>query len=438
MELKRQDWDCKRCTLVNNGKKEYCECCNLKRENLFPQRRREESFEHLKEEEENDDRLIEGKNQLSWREHWNCDRCSFKNELDSSFCVMCLSDKVEIKSTTTIDNECPYCSITLTEKDAEEHVQLHLFEDEKKGRDNVGYFENFDRNLKKEMETGKISSACFHFRTNKMNKLKETGIDIIEFPDIFSSIQSSLSSISNNKRGNNFEWIWSGECCHFGSDEGDRGWGCGYRNIQILASHLILREPYSSSVFCGLKKIPTVDKIQEWMEAAWGAGYDTEGSSHFSNSILNSSKRIGATDAVALFRSFGIKAKVVDFFSARVENQSKKWKPNKEMLNWISNHFLSNKNKSTPPLYFQHEGHSRTIIGIRRNGEKSTLIVLDPSYSPYNLQNDLKQSKYNRLLVDLGSLTKEKYQIIYIEEGLMNERERKENLYIGSSQVFSL
>lgn len=51
------------------------------------------------------------------------------------------------------------------------------------------------------------------------------------------------------------------------------------------------------------------------------------------------------------------------------------------------------------PLYFQHEGHSRTIIGIERYRQKDAsehvynLLVLDPSIKSEIIEAKLKQGK---------------------------------------------
>ncbi len=47
-----------------------------------------------------------------------------------------------------------------------------------------------------------------------------------------------------------------------------------------------------------------------------------------------------------------------------------------------------------PPLYFQHEGHSRAIVGIERretgnHGHDYNLLILDPSVPARDLAFDL-------------------------------------------------
>lgn len=61
------------------------------------------------------------------------------------------------------------------------------------------------------------------------------------------------------------------------------------------------------------------------------------------------------------------------------------------LVDWVWQYFsqgLSNLatqekvvNTGKPPLYFQHDGHSRTIVGIEQSGGTYNLIILDPGFS---------------------------------------------------------
>lgn len=56
----------------------------------------------------------------------------------------------------------------------------------------------------------------------------------------------TLAKNSNNKRV---------KLCsptdHFGTSYGDRGWGCGYRNLQMMLSCLCRRDDYLRVAFSG-------------------------------------------------------------------------------------------------------------------------------------------------------------------------------------------
>lgn len=50
-------------------------------------------------------------------------------------------------------------------------------------------------------------------------------------------------------------------------------------------------------------------------------------------------------------------------------------------------------NTGKPPLYFQHDGHSRTIVGIEKSGNTYNLIVLDPGFSVEKLKQAARYGK---------------------------------------------
>lgn len=51
-------------------------------------------------------------------------------------------------------------------------------------------------------------------------------------------------------------------------------WSCGYRNIQMLCSSLLLCPQYGLRMFSGAGEIPDIHGIQSWIEKAWAAGFD--------------------------------------------------------------------------------------------------------------------------------------------------------------------
>lgn len=51
---------------------------------------------------------------------------------------------------------------------------------------------------------------------------------------------------------------------------------------------------------------PGVRRIQGWIEEAWSAGFDAEGSGQFRGRILGTRKWIGPTDLYAMFSYLGV------------------------------------------------------------------------------------------------------------------------------------
>lgn len=96
----------------------------------------------------------------------------------------------------------------------------------------------------------------------------------------------------------------------------DLGWGCGWRNIQMLASHLLMTDQDARDVlFGGCGFVPDILSLQQWVEVAWRKGFDAPGADYFNWEIVGTHKWIGTTECAALLRSFGMRARIVDFQS---------------------------------------------------------------------------------------------------------------------------
>ena len=109
--------------------------------------------------------------------------------------------------------------------------------------------------------------------------------------------------------------ILSGYVDHFQSTRSeDMGWGCGWRNIQMVSSHLISEIPEArEALFGGSRFVPDIGSLQRWLEVAWQKGFDIPGSNYFNGKIYGSKKWIGTTECAGLLRSFGLRARIVDF-----------------------------------------------------------------------------------------------------------------------------
>lgn len=327
----------------------------------------------------------------------------------------------------------------------------------------------------------------------------------------------------------------------------DLGWGCGWRNIQMLCSHLLVQDAGMKEVlFGGVGFIPNIFAMQQWLEIAWAVGFDVTGADHFNWKISGTEKWIGTTECAALLRSFGIRARIIDFqavgkdkkdglrtkcgsrpqeatsfdippepgvpdqfdenlhaqvsasahgqhdehgnfelcvapvedrlshkkcklclsymeerkckeiakfeSSLEITSEHRNWEGSsggglsdqdevdvnhKHMTNWIWNYFLDETGDdattmpsitltSRSPLYFQHRGHSRTIVGIERcHGTKGLLqedklIILDPSQQTSDLVSCLRKKQGWRNLMERGvqTLKQAEYQLCYIEPGI--------------------
>ncbi|KAL2259129.1 hypothetical protein VTK26DRAFT_7322 [Humicola hyalothermophila] len=155
---------------------------------------------------------------------------------------------------------------------------------------------------------------------------------------------------------------------------------CGYRNIQMMASYIIDAKSKGHENFGN--KIPTIFQIQDWIEAAWDRGINAQGRLE-TGGIRGTRKYIGTPEALAVFRLLNIPC---DALGIRDREPGKS---EKQLLEYVEGYFQSGVEDPTqrvrrtklPPLYFQHIGHSLTIIGFEKlkNGSDN-LIVFDPSF----------------------------------------------------------
>ncbi|KGN63324.1 zinc finger-containing ubiquitin peptidase 1 isoform X1 [Cucumis sativus] len=298
--------------------------------------------------------------------------------------------------------------------------------------------------------------------------------------------------------------ILSGYVDHYQSIEfEDFGWGCGWRNIQMLCSHLLMQRPETRNIlFGGSGVVPDIPSLQRWLEVAWERGFDVHGAEHFNYKIYGKKNWIGTTECAALLRSFGLQARIIDFgpkeceelylsvpgssSGAQMENlidankrktikvcgpmdrylvrtndsdpqtgssghensvyfkisqnvtknkSPKKAKGHQVLVDWVWNYFSDgrictydhqrvNISEKTP-LFFQHDGHSRTIVGIqvkqKCNGmQQYNLLILDPAHNTRGLERALRENIGWQQLIKRGihTLNKPQYQLCYIDSGI--------------------
>merc|ERR1719361_1707160 len=112
----------------------------------------------------------------------------------------------------------------------------------------------------------------------------------------------------------------------------------------------------------------------------------------------------------------------------------------KKKVHKIKRNNVDYNNRFIPPLYFQHQGHSRTIIGIIHNKKSGLrhLLVLDPSVKNggISLLNKVKNGNISSLLRSKKQIQAAKYQIIAIPAyGIMSNADRNRCKTIQSMDV---
>jgi vacuolar-type H+-ATPase subunit F/Vma7 len=195
---------------------------------------------------------------------------------------------------------------------------------------------------------------------------------------------------------------------------------------------------------------------------------------------------LSSLECATLFRYFGIRAIVVDFPSSSAIQQHIFSKSTSSLLQqpsvtsriktFVSQYFqkyaggdtsndsVSNSSSSSSggsstsngnspfkfPLYFQHLGHSRTIVGIERNSSSNNekdnssltnLIIFDPAVDADSLLSSLRSDNNSwkkKVLKTFDSLNNKKsYQIIYVSPGIMSQEERERSKLIVGEQYDS-
>ena len=101
--------------------------------------------------------------------------------------------------------------------------------------------------------------------------------------------------------------------------------------------------------------------MQSLIEEAWRKGFDVQGSEQLGGKLVNTRKWIGATEIVAFFTAHRIKTELLDFHTPTAKDGT-----HPKLFQWVLDYFRERARAKafTPPLYLQHQGHSRTIVGI--------------------------------------------------------------------------
>ena len=237
------------------------------------------------------------------------------------------------------------------------------------------------------------------------------------------------------------------------TDRSGAGWDCGYRNLQMLGSALMSAwdapRITRSAVFFGAKAVPSIEALQQQLEWAWENGFDPVGAEHFGGRLVGRRAWIGAADVTALLRSYRLRAQVVLFDQAQNGRCGDGEALHPELFEWVWSYYTqwcrggvgclrcrgeeclcvdalaadavgdAAGTRLVPPLFLQHDGHSRTIVGVMRESYDAPveLLVVDPSQAlqphAFNAASVLSRLRYR-----LDELTRTQYQILYLERNL--------------------
>ncbi|MEE6476097.1 hypothetical protein FKM82_010973 [Ascaphus truei] len=418
----------------------------------------------------------------------NVPECPFCCEVQDSLEHLEFHVKIEhadlldtpIKGDTKRQYECPMCSLVCTScQILEEHVNLHLEEsrfdegknvrdlelarrlqDEEDGRrraeesqreqaefqklqrqfglDNSGgYKQQSLQNMERAVASGRMQPMEFHRQKADMMESLAYGID--DGSTKTSGVMEALCRYYHNA-GSEVSRVWlCSQLDHFSASLGDKGWGCGFRNFQMLLSSLLLNDAYKDCLQ-DFRSIPCIPKIQCMIEDAWKEGFDPHGASHFNGRLQGTKAWIGACEMYSLLTSLQFKCRILDFHKPSSPSGT-----HPLLFEWIWNYYASDIQgtgrivcTSKPAIYLQHQGHSRTIVGIEERKNKTyCLLIFDPGCPSQNMQKLLKQNIDGASLKLLrkyaGSLKHKQYQIVAVEGALSPEEKA---VRLQTSKIF--
>ncbi|KAK7076316.1 hypothetical protein SK128_018406 [Halocaridina rubra] len=292
------------------------------------------------------------------------------------------------------------------------------------GMDNEGNFSQQSlTNMQRAVYAGEMTVADYYERRIELKVAEKNGID-----DGRSCTKGLLGPIKAVSEGSNNVQVT--HLCttvdHYGSTYGDRGWGCGYRNIQMLLSSLQHHTGYYARLFSGPNMMPSISQLQRLIEQAWRNGFDLQGCEQLGGKLSNTRKWIGATEVVTLLSFFKIRCQLIDCHRPTGADGT-----HPELFRWCLEYF-SKPSEFKPPIYLQHQGHSRTIIGVEQLGGNEggiRLLVMDPSHSPTQVNQlvhtQTAPSAMRLLRKPLSSMRAKQYQMVAVIGLIETEQEYK-------------
>lgn len=376
-------------------------------------------------------------------------------------------DSTTACATTTITNGeeascnlCPVCGISFNDmntQDMEMHIEGHFTKSpvvavapdlEKEaqklreqrefemlraqyGMDDQGNFrEQSAVAMQRAVYAGEMSVADYYCRQVGLRAAESNGHD--DGSSCTKSVAARVASLSSASPGVTKSFVCSG-IDHYASSYGDKGWGCGFRNIQMLLSSLFQNPSYNEMLRAaiGSNSMPSISRLQKMVESAWAQGFDVQGKEQLGCKLQNTRKWIGATEIMTLLSWMRIECQMVDFHRPTALNGC-----HPDLFSYVLRYFEQPR-PHTPPLYLQHQGHSRTIIGIEQKASGLTLLILDPSHSPRQVAS-LGSSQDSLRLIRRGpnAMKAPQYQIVAVVGKLDTEEEYQVRTLEAVSRIF--
>lgn len=272
------------------------------------------------------------------------------------------------------------------------------------------------------LSESRLTSVLSSFKANGMGKLRTARTGGGAHTSVTPHLIPVLHSMLERSASTRLAVLCTTRIEHIKSQLGDFGWGCGYKSACMVLSavrhleqyrHLFTKEDRSimqTSMILdskspkrkaadgeeeqGLAALPTIADLQHIAEAAWAAGFDPEGKLHFKGQLVGSRRWIGTSEVYIMFTWLGIRSTIIDF--PKVSGSSG---AHTVLSRWVFDYFnarvdvshepkdiigkLMGSNGSSVricedrmPLYLQHQGHSRVIVGVEqtKSGDMNLLV----------------------------------------------------------------
>ncbi|XP_070502539.1 zinc finger-containing ubiquitin peptidase 1-like [Chironomus tepperi] len=298
------------------------------------------------------------------------------------------------------------------------------------GMDDQGNFrEQSAVAMQRAVYAGEMSVSDYYCRQVGLRAAESNGVD--DGSSCTKSVAPRVSNLSASSLGVLRSFVCS-NVDHYAASYGDRGWGCGYRNAQMIISSLYQNPIYSELLrsAIGSNSMPSISRLQKMVEQAWSDGFDVQGKEQLGCKLFETRKWIGATEIVTLFSWMRIECQLVDFHRPTALNGC-----HPDLFNYVLRYFEQPRSH-TPPLYLQHQGHSRTIVGIEQKSSGLTLLILDPSHSPKQVAS-LGTSQDSLRLIRRGqsAMKAPQYQIVSVVGKIVTEEEYQASKIIRSLRI---
>ncbi|XP_063244305.1 zinc finger-containing ubiquitin peptidase 1-like isoform X2 [Bacillus rossius redtenbacheri] len=279
-------------------------------------------------------------------------------------------------------------------------------------------------NMGQALREGELTVLDYYRRLLTLRAAENLGVD--DGSTRTPAVMQLIATASQADPGVAYHFL-SSSVDHFATDFGDRGWGCGYRNCQMLLSSMCWDERLARQLAgywqVSYGHMPSVTHLQRLVETAWELGFDPEGRHALGGRVVNTCAWIGPDEIASMLGSIYVRTKKQDFMIAGTGPRR-----HYTMFDWVLDYF-GRAEGLAHPLYLQHQGHSRTIVGVEvLYGERLNLLVLDPIHRPHQMSQlydpDTAGEAMELLRLSLDDFRQPYYQVLAVS-GVMGEREHQ-------------